>query len=338
VEAAFDVVMRGEATSAQTGALLLGLRARGESADEVAGAALALRSAMVVVPVARPSELVDTCGTGGGTLTTFNISTAAAFVAAAAGARVAKHGNRSFTSRCGSADVLEALGVPLEVTVTALARVLEDAGIVFMYAPVMHPAMRHVAPVRRELGVPTIMNLIGPLANPAGAQRQVIGVGDPARLDRIAGAASALGMVHALVVHGAPGLDEVSPLGVTTVIEVRPGAISRWEIDPAAHGLSGGSAADLVAGDPVENARIIQTVLGGARGGSSRGAARAAVALNAAAAIYVAGIVPTYAAAVSRAIGALDDGAGLVVLDRMLAAYHRHAGPPQPAESMATGR
>lgn len=319
VEAAFGVVVRGEATNAQIGALLLGLRSRGESAAEMAGAARALRSAMLTLPADRPEELVDTCGTGGGSLTTFNISTAAAFVAAAAGVRVAKHGNRSFTSRCGSADVLEALGVPLDLSVDALARVLEETGIVFMFAPAMHPAMRHVAPVRRELGVPTIMNLIGPLANPAGALRQVIGVGDSTGLDRMAAAAAALGLVHALVVHGLPGVDEVSPLGVTTVLEVRPGAVTRWAIDPVTYGLSGGSAADLIAGDPAENAKIITGVLRG----EGRGAARAAVALNAAAAIYVAGVAPTYGDAVERAVRALDDGAGMAALERMLLAARR---------------
>jgi anthranilate phosphoribosyltransferase len=319
MHAAFGVVMRGEATPAQAGALLMGLRARGESADELAGAALALRDAMMVLPASRPDELVDTCGTGGGVVPTFNISTAAAFVAAAAGVRVAKHGNRSFTSRCGSADVIEALGVPLDASVEVMAAVLDRTGIVFMFAPAMHPAMRHLAPIRRELAVPTIMNAIGPLANPAAARRQVIGVGDPARLELVAEAARTLGAEHTLVVHGEPGLDEISPLGATAVIEICGDTMRRWSIDPAAHRLGGGVAADLEAGDPTENAALITRALRG----DAPPAARAAVALNAAAAIYVAGRAATYAEAVTLAIEALDAGRGYSALERMRAAYGR---------------
>jgi anthranilate phosphoribosyltransferase len=206
---AFDVVMRGEATAAQVGALLMALRVKGETADEVAGGARALRHAMVHLPASDPDSLVDTCGTGGGTVRTFNISTAAALLAAGAGVRVAKHGNRSFTTKCGSADVLEALGVRIEMPVDAMRETLERAGIVFMFAPIMHPAMRHVGPVRREIAVPTIMNILGPLANPASAGRQVMGVAEEARLPVLAGALAALGSVHALVVQGEPGMDEI---------------------------------------------------------------------------------------------------------------------------------
>jgi anthranilate phosphoribosyltransferase len=323
MHAAFGVVMRGEATPVQAAALLMGLRARGESADELAGAARALRDAMVVLPADRPDELVDTCGTGGGAVSTFNISTAAAFVAAAAGVRVAKHGNRSFTSRCGSADVIEALGVPLDVPVEVLAEVLDRAGIVFMFAPAMHPAMRHLAPIRRELGVPTIMNAVGPLANPAAARRQVIGVGDPARLELVAAAVRTLGTAHTLVVHGAPGLDEISPLGPTAVIEICGDAaaaateVRRWSIDPADHGLAGGAASELAAGDPAENAVLITRVLRG----DAPPAARAAVALNAGAAIYVAGRAATYSEAVTIACATLDAGRGFDALRQMLAVY-----------------
>jgi anthranilate phosphoribosyltransferase len=317
VRAAFGEIMCGDATPAMTAGLLMGLRVRGETPDELAGAVHALRDAMISLPSDDPSTLVDTCGTGGGTFTTFNISTAAAFVAAAAGVRVAKHGNRSYTSRCGSADVLEALGVPLEVPIETMASVLARSGIVFMFAPRMHPAMRHVGPVRRELGVPTIMNLVGPLANPARAIRQVIGVGDPDRLMLVAQAARTLGFSRAMVVHGEPGLDEISPLGPTAVCEVRADSVTRWTINPNDYGLSGGDAAHLACGDPAENARIIREVLG-ARG--PRGA-RSAVALNAAAAIYVAGIAESYADAVTRATATLDSGAGLTALDQMVAAY-----------------
>lgn len=311
--------MRGESTPTQTAGLLMALRARGETPEELAGAVQALRDAMVSLPHPAPDTLVDTCGTGGGTVTTFNISTAAAFVAAAAGVCVAKHGNRSYTSRCGSADVLEALGVPLEAPLETMCSVLVESGIVFMFAPRMHPAMRHVGPVRRELGVPTIMNLVGPLANPAGATRQVIGVGDPERLSLVADAARALGFARALVVHGAPGLDEISPLGVTRVLELRDGAIREWDIRPADHDLMG-PASHLACGDPQDNALIIREVLGG-RGPEG---ARAAVALNAAAAIYVAGLYDSYGESITRATATLDSGAGLAALDRMLAAYRSH--------------
>src|SRR5690606_13682685 len=225
-EAAFDVVMQGRATPVQIAALLVALRTRRESPAEVAGGVRALRRAMIPVQAADPDQLVDTCGTGGGALTTFNISTAAAFVAAGAGVRVAKHGNRSFSSRCGSADILEALDVPIELTPDGMAEVLERAGLVFMFAPLLHPAMRHVAPVRRELRMPTIMNLLGPLTNPAGARRQVVGVADPALLELVAAALNELGHIHALVVHGEPGMDEVSPIGNTRVLDVRDGRVT----------------------------------------------------------------------------------------------------------------
>src|SRR5437764_7567983 len=222
-ESAFNVVMKGEATAVQVAALLSALRATGETPEVVAGVVRALRSAIVSLSADDPSALVDTCGTGGGAVSTFNISTAAAIVAAGAGVRIAKHGNRSFTSRCGSADVLEALGVPIDVPVPVMEAALRDVGIAFMFAPLMHPAMRHVGPVRRELGIPTVMNIVGPLANPAKAGGQVVGVADRERAPTLAAALSSLGTRHALVVHGEPGLDEISPLGATHVIEVKDG-------------------------------------------------------------------------------------------------------------------
>jgi anthranilate phosphoribosyltransferase len=279
---AFDVLMRGEATPAQTAALLMGLRVRGETAVEVAGAAQAMRTAMRHITVDDPSSVVDTCGTGGGTLGTFNISTAAALLAAGAGVRVAKHGNRSFTSACGSADVLEALGVAIELPIEALPQIFAEAGIVFMYAPAMHPAMRHVGPIRRELAIPTVMNIVGPLANPAGAGRQVVGVADLARVSLIAGALETLGSVHAIVVHGAPGIDEISPLGPTTVCEVGRGPLREWTIDPARYGLHITDPTDLAGAMPAENAARIEEVLSG----SGPAGARHAVVLNAAGAIY----------------------------------------------------
>ena len=315
--AAFDAVMRGEATAAQTAALLMGLRVRGETAEEVAAVARALRSAMVTLPADNPADLVDTCGTGGGTVTTFNISTAAALLAAGAGVRVAKHGNRSFTSKCGSADVLEALGVAIDVVPAVMERALADAGIVFMFAPLMHPAMKHVGPVRRELAIPTVMNIVGPLANPASAGRQVVGVAEEARMPLIAGALAALGTVRALVVHGAPGMDEVSPMGLTRVIDVRDGAMTEWTIDPADFGFAPASAAELAGGDPAENAAIILALLGG----KGPAGARAAVVLNAAAAIHVSGQTSEFGEAVDLARIALDEGKGMAALDRLRAAY-----------------
>ena len=316
-EGAFNVVMQGQATAVQVAALLSALRATGESPDVVAGVVRALRSAMVSLGADRPDELVDTCGTGGGAVSTFNISTAAAIVAAGAGVRIAKHGNRSFSSKCGSADVLEALGVPIDVPVPVMEKALREAGIVFMFAPAMHPAMRHVGPVRRELGIPTVMNIVGPLANPARAGRQVVGVADLERAPTLAGALSALGAVHALVVHGEPGLDEVSPLGPTHVIEVKNGSTKRWTIHPEDHGFRKIAREDLTGSEPVENARIIEKIL---EGGGPKGA-RAAIVLNAGAAVYVSGRVESYEAGVKAAAKALESGAAKSVLDRLRQAY-----------------
>lgn len=322
VTAAFDVVMRGEASAAQTAALLVALRIKGESAAEVAGVARALRGAMLVLEVPDPASLVDTCGTGGGKVQTFNISTAAALLAAGAGARVAKHGNRSFTSRSGSADVLEALGVVIDVPIATMQRSLAEAGIVFMFAPLMHPAMRHVGPVRRELAIPTVMNIVGPLANPASAGRQVIGVAERPRVPLIAGALAALGSVRSLVVHGEPGMDEVSPLGPTHVVEVQGGVVREWTIDPAEHGIRDVNVDDLAGGSPADNAAVIEAVLSG---GGPRGA-RAAVILNAAAALLVGDHVATFDDGVHRATDALDAGAGAKALERLRRAHRRDGG------------
>ena len=311
--AAFHTVMQGDATPAQMAALLMGLRVRGETPAEVAGAARALRAAMSRLDAVDPSSLVDTCGTGGGAISTFNISTAAALLAAGAGVRVAKHGNRSFTSRSGSADVLEALGVPVDMPVARMKAVLEEAGIVFMYAPTMHPAMRHVGPVRREIGIQTVMNLVGPLANPALAGRQVIGVADAARLELLAGALADLGTTHSMVVHGAPGMDEISPIGPTKVIELRGHEISRWTVDPERLGFTRIDAADLAGGEPAENATVIERVL---LGKGPRGA-EAAVLLNAAAALYVGDVSPSLAEGLVDARAALKAGKGWDALGRL---------------------
>jgi len=313
---AFNLVMAGEATPAQIAALLVGLRVKGETPVEVAAVVRSLRQAMVVLPADRPEELVDTCGTGGGTIQTFNISTGAALLAAGAGVRVAKHGNRSFTSQCGSADVLEALGVKIEAPVAMMANALREAGIVFMFAPLMHPAFRHVGPVRREIAVPTVMNIVGPLANPAFAGRQVVGVADVRRLPLIAGALRELGTKHALVVHG-DGMDEVSPLGPTQVIEIRDGNVTEWVINPRKFGFGDGTPAQLAGGPPGENAAVVMRVLRG----EGEPAAIAAVVLNAAAALYVGGKAEGFDAGVEMAREALFAGSGLAALARLKAAF-----------------
>ena len=316
--AAFDVVLAGDATPVQIAALLIGLRVKGETPLELAAVVRALRQAMVVLPAERPEELVDTCGTGGGSINTFNISTAAALLVAGAGLRVAKHGNRSFTTQCGSADVLEALGIAIDVPVSVMGAALRDAGIVFMFAPLMHPAMRHVGPVRRELGVHTVMNLVGPLANPAHAGRQVVGVSDERRLALMAGAMKELDTVHTLVVHGA-GMDEISPFGSTRAVEIRNGKISEWTIEPRRYGFGGGSPQDIAGGPPADNAATVVRVLRG----EANNASAAAVVLNAAAALYVGGACPTFDDGVGIATEAIRSGAGLRALERLRAAFEK---------------
>ncbi len=311
---AFRKIMSGEASPVQVGAFLMGLRTRGILPSEVAGGVLALREVMVPVPAKTPQDLIDTCGTGGGALRTFNISTAAALVAAGAGVRIAKHGNRSFTSRSGSADVLEALGVKIELAPEEMGRVLEEVGIVFMFAPLLHPAMRHVAPIRRELGITTIMNLLGPLTNPAGAQRQLVGVAEPGILWLIVEALRELGHKRALVVHGAPGMDELSPLGPTQVAELREdGAIQEGILAPGQLGFSSVAPGSLAGGEPEENARLVRRVLAG----EEEGGARAAVLLNAAGALYVAGKGDSLPESLELAREALDQGSGLKKLEEL---------------------
>jgi anthranilate phosphoribosyltransferase len=319
ITAAFDVVMRGDASPIQVSALLMGLRVRGETADVVAGAASALRRAMVRLDLPDSDSIVDTCGTGGGTVSTFNISTAAALVAAGAGVRVAKHGNRSFTSKSGSADVLEALGVNIDVDIGAMRRAYESAGIVFMFAPRMHPAIRHVGPVRGELGVPTVMNIIGPLANPASAGRQVIGVADASRVAVIAQALAALGTVHSLIVHGEPGMDEISPLGPTRVLEVRGDRVTEWLTDPDAIGAGVAKASELIGGSPAENAALVTACLDG----SAPAGAIAAVVANAGAAIYVSGKASSLEDGVQMAKAAIADGSATAALKRLQTALPR---------------
>ena len=312
-EFAFDVFMEGEASPVQMAALLTALRAKGVAPVEVAGGVRALRKAMIPIVSESADGLIDTCGTGGGAVTTFNISTAAALVARGAGARIAKHGNRSFTSRSGSADVLEALQVRIELSPEEMAQVLGKAGIVFMFAPLLHPAMRHVGPVRRELGFPTIMNILGPLTNPAGVRRQLVGVADAALVPLVVEALKELGHIRALVVHGEAGLDELSPMGPTAVAELHEGAVSRRTVRPEDFGLESCPAEELAGGEPEENAQIILGVLDG----GGRGGARTAVLMNAGAALYVADVSETIEDGIAAAAAAIDDGSALDALQNL---------------------
>jgi anthranilate phosphoribosyltransferase len=314
--AAFNILMSGDAGPIQAAALLMGLRTKGESADEIAGAALALRCAMVSLDVENPEQLVDTCGTGGGQVCTLNISTAAAFVVAGAGVPVAKHGNRSYTSRSGSADVLEALGIDITLPPERAKAVLQSVGLVFLFAPAYHPAMRHLGAVRKELGVATIMNLLGPLVNPAGVVRQVIGVADRGRAPLLAAALSALGVRHALVLHADVGMDEISPSGKTAVWEVKEGKTGTWQLDPGRFGLACDDLDGLDGAEPAQNASRIEAMLLG----KGSPAVRCAVLLNAAAALYVSDRGWSFEEAGDRSRAALDSGGAAAVLARLRAA------------------
>jgi anthranilate phosphoribosyltransferase len=304
------VIMSGGASEAQTAAFLIALRTKGETVQEIAGLARTMRALAVRVEVA--GDLVDTAGTGGGR-PTFNISTTAAFVAAAAGCRMAKHGNRSATSQCGSADVLEALGAVIELSPEAVAACVEEIGFGFMFAPRHHVAMRHVIPVRKELAVRTIFNFLGPLTNPAGARRQVIGVSDGRYLGTIAAALRELGTERALVVSSVDGLDELSASGATRVVELKNGELEEYELTPQEVGLPLASDGAVGAGTPAENAAVLRHVLDGADG-----AERSLAVLNAAAAIYVGGVSPTIEAGARLAEQAIDSGAAREVLDRFV--------------------
>jgi anthranilate phosphoribosyltransferase len=319
MSAAMAVLMDGEATPAQAGAFLAGLRAKGETPVEIAAAVRVLRDRAVRLPVT--GDVIDTCGTGGDGLGTFNVSTAAAFVAAAAGARVAKHGNRAASGKVGAADVLEALGACIELSPEAAAHCLDACGLTFVFAPLYHPAVRHVAAVRRELGFRTLFNLTGPMCNPAGAKRQVIGLFAGELLQTVAETLRTLGSEHVLVVHGADGSDEITPASTTTVVELKAGDIRTYEIAPEDFGVARCDTDDLAGGDAAENARLLREVLSGAPGPSSD-----AAVLNAGAAIYVAGLAPTLAAGIDRAKQTLRSGTPLRVLERFVAESQAAAG------------
>jgi len=304
-------VMEGRASEPQTAALLIALRTKGETVAEIVGFARTMRELSVTVEVSG-EDLVDTAGTGGGSLT-FNVSTTAAFVAAGAGCRVAKHGNRSATSQCGSADVLEALGARIDLEPAAVADCIEELGFGFMFAPRHHLAMKHVVPVRQELAVRTIFNFLGPLTNPAGATRQLIGVSDVAFLDTIAAALAELGGERALVVSGADGLDEFSVSGPTRVVELKDGKTETYDLEPTDAGLEPAGTSAVGGGTPERNAEVTRSVLAG-----EDGAQRSLTVLNAGAAIYVGGGADSIETGVRAAEQAIDSGAATEVLARFV--------------------
>ncbi len=309
--AALAVIMAGEASDEQISALLLGLREKGETVDELAGLAQTMRSLATPVKPQR-TDLLDTCGTGGGRRT-FNISTTAALIAAAAGCAVAKHGNRTATGLSGSADVLEALGAALDLKPQDEADLIDEVGFGFIFAPAHHAATRYVVPVRKALGVPTIFNLLGPLTNPAGARRQLIGVPQPESIDLVAGALSRLGTEHALVVSSEDGLDEISTSGSTQVAELVGGEIRRYTLTAEQFGIEPASEADLSGGGPEQNAEIIRQIFAG-----ESGPRREIAALNAGAAIYVAGRAESIADGLELARRTIDCGAAESTLEHFL--------------------
>ena len=312
--AAMREVMEGRAAPAQLAALLAALVMKGERPAEIVGFARTMREH--AVKLSRPAgDVFDTCGTGGDRSGTFNISSAAAIVVAACGVRVAKHGNRSVSSRCGSADVFEALGVNVTVPPEVVERSLHEAGIAFFFAPAFHPSMRHAAQTRRELGIRTAFNLLGPLTNPAGAQRQIVGVPRAELTELMAHALRMLGTERAWVVHGADGIDEISIAGYTKVAECRNGTVHTFFIHPAEFGLTKSSTGALAGGDAAANGAIICSVLAGAPG-----AARDVVLLNAGAGLFVAGTAESVRDGIARAAEAIDSGAARQTLDAMVRA------------------
>lgn len=307
----FGRLMDGELDDALKAALLVALAAKGESAEEIAGAAIAMRGRAVPVCSERRG-LVDTCGTGGDCSGTFNISTAAALVAAAAGAPIAKHGNRSVSSRSGSADVLGALGVEIEMSPSQAGQALDEIGLAFLFAPGFHPAMREVMPVRRSLGIRTIFNLLGPLTNPAGARRQVLGVYAAELVPLMARVLARLGCDHALVVHGEDGLDELTTTAATRVAEVRGPNVETFRLTPESLGLTRVEMSSLAGGDPESNAAMMETVLQGKPGPLAE-----ITALNAAAALYVGGRVGDLREGLETARGVLTRGEGMAKLEEL---------------------
>ncbi len=311
-------VMSGELTPAQIAGLVIALRQKGESVDEISAAAMVMRSLSTKVAINDKSHLIDTCGTGGDGIQTFNISTASAFVAAAAGAKVAKHGGRSVSSTCGSADVLEALGVNVNLTPEQVAKCVDEIGIGFMFAPNHHSAMKHAAPVRRELGVRTMFNLLGPLTNPAEAHRQVMGVFDKNLTSKLAKVLQNLGSEHVMVVCGADGMDEISFTGDTFVAELKDGKISEYTLNPTQFGLKIHALKSIKVENAQESKAMILDVLAGKHSAGKQSAARDIVLLNAGAAIYVAGLQATIHAGVEHAAKVIDNGAAKEKLAQLI--------------------
>ncbi len=307
-------VMSGELTPVQIAGLLIGLRMKGETVDEISAAAEVMRELAIKVSIKDNVHLVDTCGTGGDGIQTFNVSTISAFVAAAAGAKVAKHGGRSVSSTCGSADVLEALGVNVNLTPDQVAKCVDEIGIGFMYAPNYHSAMKHAAPVRRELGVRTMFNLLGPLTNPAGAKRQVMGVFDRDLTGKLARVLQRLGSEHVLVVHGADGMDEISFAGDTYVAELKNGQVKEYVVNPQQFGLPLHDVKNIQVQNAVESKAMVLAALNG-----EQGAARDIVLLNAGAAIYVAGMAESIQDGIKRASEVIDSGAAKSKLEQLTA-------------------
>ncbi len=319
-KAAMAEILQGEATSAQIAAFIVGLRMKGETVEELTGLLSAMLDASEPVPLDDVTGMVDTCGTGGDRSHTINVSTIAALVVAGAGVRVCKHGNRAASSACGSADLLEALGVTIDLGPAGVASCIVEAGIGFCYAPRFHPAMRHAGPTRRELGVPTVFNFLGPMANPARVRRQVIGVSDGAMAERMAQVLAAKGAERAFVVHGGDGLDELSTTTVSAFLELRDGEVLAGTVDPAELGLATATGDLLRGGDAACNAGLARRVLDG-----ERGPHRDIVVLNAAAALMIAGVVEHLVEGIEAAVASLDDGAAATALDRLVSASNAAA-------------
>jgi len=327
-----DRMAAGGLDDAQVAAFLMGLRVKGETADEIAGLADGMRRAAVVVDSAHRETLLDIVGTGGDDLGTFNISTTAAFVAVGAGAKVAKHGNRAASSQCGSADVLEALGIEIGLGPEEVARCIDEVGMGFMFAAAHHPAAGRVAGVRRALGIRTVFNLLGPLTNPAGAGRQLIGVSSPVHLRLLGDALARMGCEHGLVVCGDPGMDELSVTGASLLVEVRSGTVSRsFRIEPEECGLARHPLSALAGGDAHANAAITRDVLTGVCGGP-----RDSVLLNAGAALYVAGLASSLSEGVGLARSSIDSGRALDTLEQMVRVTNR-LGRHDPRSGPAGG-
>jgi anthranilate phosphoribosyltransferase len=319
-EAAMVAIMEGDVTPVQVAGFLVALRMKGETAEEIAGLVRTMRRYARRVLVG--DGAVDTCGTGGDRAGTFNVSTVAALVAAGAGARVAKHGNRAASGRCGSADLLEAWGVAIKLGPEAVATCVDEVGIGFCFAPAYHPAMRHAVVPRRELAVPTIFNFLGPLTNPAGARHQTIGVSDPAMAPKMAAVLAQLDTVHAFVFHGTDGLDELTTTGPSKVWEVTGSEVRESVLDPAALGLAPASRDDLLGGDVDDNRRIAESVLAG-----DRGAPRDIVVLGAAAALVAADLADDFAQGLEAAADAIDSGRAADVLQRWIVTSQALAAP-----------